>query len=55
LPYRKVLARFGFGRRVEALLLSEIYPFENYLVADGKPEVKIRKGRKSGKLAKQYL
>jgi len=25
LPYRKVFARFGFGRRVEALLLSQIY------------------------------
>jgi len=25
LPYRKVFARFGFGCRVEALLLSQIY------------------------------
>jgi hypothetical protein len=55
LPYRKVFARFGFGRRVEALLLSQIYPFENYLAADGKPDVKIRKGRKSGKPTKRYL
>ncbi|MEG4323666.1 MULTISPECIES: transposase [unclassified Microcoleus] len=55
LPYRKVFARFGFGRRVEALLLSQIYPFENYLNADGKPDVKIRKGRKSGKPTKRYL
>jgi Transposase len=54
LPYRKVFARFGFGRRVEALLLSQIYPFENYLV-DGKPDVKIRKGRKSGKPTKRHL
>ncbi|MEG4275175.1 MULTISPECIES: IS110 family transposase [unclassified Microcoleus] len=55
LPYRKVFARFGFGRRVEALLLSQIYPFENYLAADGKPDVKIRKGRKSGKPTKRHL
>ncbi len=55
LPYRKVFARFGFGRRVEALLLSQIYPFENYLAADGKPEIKIRKGRNSGKPTKRYL
>ena len=55
LPYRKVFARFGFGRRVEALLLSQIYPFENYLAADGKPDVKIRKGRNSGKPTKRYL
>ena len=55
LPYRKVFARFGFGRRVEALLLSQIYPFENYLAADGKLDIKIRKGRRSGKLTKRHL
>lgn len=54
LPYRKVFARFGFGQRVEALLLSQIFPLENYL-NDGKPDVKIRKGRKSGKPTKRYL
>ncbi|MEG4454392.1 IS110 family transposase [Microcoleus sp. N9_A1] len=55
LPYRKVFARFGFGRRVEALLLSQIYPFQNYLAANGKPDVKIRTGRKSGKPTKRHL
>jgi len=55
LPYRKVFARFGFGRRVEALLLSQIYPFENYLAADGKPDVKICNGRKSDKATKRHL
>jgi len=55
LPYRKVFARFGFGRRVEALLLSQLYPFENYLAADGKPDVNIRKGRRSGFPTKQHL
>jgi len=55
LSYRKVFARFGFGRRVEALLFSQIYPFENYLASDGKPDVKIRKGRKSGKPTKRHL
>jgi hypothetical protein len=55
LPYRKVFARFGFGRRVEALLLSQICPFENYLAPDGKPDVKIRNGRKSGKPTKRHL
>ena len=53
--YRKVFARFGFGQRVEALLLSQIYPIENYLAADGKPEIRIAKGRKSGKPTKRYL
>jgi hypothetical protein len=55
LPYRKVFARFGFGRRVEALLLSQIYPFENYLADDGKPEIKTRNGNKSGKPTKRHL
>ncbi len=55
LPYRKIFARFGFGRRVEALLLSQIYPLENYLAADGRPDVKIRTGRKSGKPTKRHL
>jgi transposase len=55
LPYRKVFACFGFGRRVEALLLSQIYPFENYLSADGKPDIKIRTGRRSGKPTKRHL
>ena len=54
LPYRKVFAEFGFGERVEALLLSQIYPLENYLV-DGKPEIRIRKGKNSGKPTKRHL
>lgn len=54
LPYRKVFAQFGFGERVEALILSQIYPLENYLV-DGKPEVKIRKNPATGKQTKRYL
>lgn len=54
-PYRKVFARFGFGERISALLLSQIYPFQNYLDESGKPEVKIRKGRKSGKPTKRHL
>lgn len=53
--YREVFVRFGFGDRVQALLLSQIYPFENYLDANGKPEVQIRTGRKSGKPTKRHL
>lgn len=49
-----MFAKFGFGLRVQSLLLSQIYPFENYLV-DGKPDIKIRKGRKSGKPTKRHL
>lgn len=52
--YRTVFKQFGFGDRVQAILLSQIYPLENYL-ENGKPIVKIRKGRKSGKPTKRYL
>jgi hypothetical protein len=52
--YRKVFARFGFGQRIEALLLSQIYPLQNYL-ANGEPEIKICNGRRSGKPTKRYL
>lgn len=39
-PYQKVFSQFGFGERVQALILSQIYPLENYLL-DGRPEVMI--------------
>ncbi|MCG9885572.1 MAG: transposase [Cyanobacteria bacterium] len=55
LPYRQVFADFGFGLRTEALILSQIYPLEAYLGPDGRPEVKIRKGRISGKPTKRRL
>lgn len=55
LKYRKVFARFGFGERIEALILSQIYPIENYFGADGKPEIKVLKGRVSGKPTKRHL
>lgn len=54
-PYRKAFANFGFGLRLEAVLISQIYPLQNYLGEDGKPEIKIRKGRKSGKGTKRHL
>ena len=54
-PYRRVFKEFGFGQRVESLLLSQIYPLENYLNADGQPEVKILKGRNSGNPTKRHL
>jgi Transposase len=55
-PYRKVFAAFGFGQRVEAILLSQIYPIENYL-KDGKPIIKISRARfsKKNKTSKKHL
>lgn len=54
-PYRKVFTKFGFGLRLQALLLSQIFPIENYFSEDGKPEVIIRKGKNSKKPTKRYL
>ncbi|BAZ69159.1 MAG: transposase [Pelatocladus maniniholoensis HA4357-MV3] len=54
-PYRQVFQKFGFGSRLSAVLLSQIYPIENYLDADGQPEVKICKGRVSKKPTKRHL
>lgn len=55
LPYRAVFRKFGFGQRVEAMILSQIFPIESYLGEDGKPVVKLRKGRNSGKPTARHL
>ncbi|MDF5706109.1 MAG: hypothetical protein PUP90_00175 [Nostoc sp. S4] len=39
----------------KAAIISHIYPLQDYLGADGQPEVKIRKGRRCGKGAKCHL
>ncbi|WP_242055721.1 MULTISPECIES: IS110 family transposase [Nostocales] len=53
--YREVFKLFGFGVRLEAIILSQIYPIQAYFGADGKPEIKIMKGRNSGKPTTRYL
>jgi hypothetical protein len=56
LPYRKVFRAFGFGQRIEAILLSQIFPIENYL--DGnKPIVRISRARFSlkNKTSKKHI
>lgn len=53
-PYTKVMKQFGFGQRIEAIILSQIFPLENFL-KDGQPDVRYRKGRNSGKPTKRNL
>ena len=53
--YQKVFNRFGFGQRIQGMLLSQIYPLENYLTPEGKPHVIYRRGRNSGNITKRYL
>jgi hypothetical protein len=42
--YRTVFKKFGFGLRMQSVIISQIYPIEGFLDADGKPEVKILNG-----------
>jgi transposase len=49
LPYRKVMATYGFGERIQALIISQIFPLENYLDADGLPIVLKSRGRNPNK------
>ena len=42
--YREVFQKFNLGDRLQAIILSQIFPLENYLGEDGKPIIKIRKG-----------
>ena len=54
-PYQQAFDRFGFGQRVQAILLSQIYPIENYLSDEGKPIVIFRRGKKENNITKRYL
>lgn len=53
--YRTVFKNFGFGDRLSSVIISQIYPIEGFLGADGKPEVRIRQGRNSKKPTKRHL
>ncbi|MTJ12210.1 IS110 family transposase [Anabaena sp. UHCC 0187] len=60
--YREIFQKFNFGdsealrrNRLQAIILSQIFPLQNYLGEDGKPIIKIRKGRKSGNPTKRHL
>ena len=53
--YSQVFNDFGFGQRIQGMLLSQIYPLENYLTPEGKPHVIYRRGRNSGNITKRYL
>jgi hypothetical protein len=53
--YRPVFDDFGFGSKTAAMILSQIYPFEDFLGNNGQPIVKLSKGRYSKKRTKKYL
>ena len=53
--YRKAFESFGFGLRLEAIILSQIYPLQKFLGEDGKPIVQFIKSRDSKKSTKRKL
>lgn len=53
--YRVAMKPFSFGLRCEAILLAQMYPLSKFMGADGLPEIKVAKGRNSGKKTKRYL
>jgi transposase len=53
LPYRKVFARFGFGVRTQGIILSQIFPIQNFFGEDNKPEIATTRGRNSKKATKK--
>ncbi|MCU0525171.1 MAG: hypothetical protein MUF72_10130 [Elainella sp. Prado103] len=52
-PYLRVLSRWGFGLRQQAILMTQIFPLEDFL-KDGKVEVRQRRSRKTGKKITQH-
>ncbi|WP_293343012.1 hypothetical protein [Microcoleus sp. CAWBG58] len=52
--YRRIFTKFGFGYQLQGYLLGAIYPIEDFL-KDGRPEVKLRKNRQTGKECKLKL
>ncbi len=54
-PYKKVFKKYGFGERAQAILISQIYPLENFLGSDRQPIVIKTKGKKSGKLTAKHI
>lgn len=55
LPYRKVMKKYGVGERVQALLISQIYPLENFLDENRQPIVITSTGKRSGKPTAKHI
>lgn len=54
-PYRAVLSLYGMGARVQSMLISQLYPIENFLNADGSVIVERSRGRISKKKTLKHL
>jgi transposase len=54
-PYRQVLTKWGMGERLQAMIISQIYPLENFLGSDKQPIVLTTKGKVSGKPTAKHI
>jgi transposase len=54
-PYRKILRVYGFGERAQAVIISQIYPLENFLDENKQPIVLVSKGKKSGTMTAKHI
>ena len=52
--YRRIFTKFGFGYQLQGYLLGAIYLIGDFL-KDGRPEIKLRKDRQTGKESKLKL
>lgn len=55
IPYREVMKRYGIGEKVQAMLISQIFPLDNFLDSDKQPIVVVTKGKVSGKPTAKHI
>ncbi len=53
--YRTVMKKYGMGERVQAMLISQIFPIDNFLDSDKQPIVVVTKGKVSGKPTAKHI
>jgi transposase len=53
--YRQVMKEYGIGERAQAMIISQIYPLENFLDEHKQPIVVTSRGKKSGLPTKKHL
>jgi transposase len=54
-PYRQVFKNYGMGEKVQAMIISQIYPIDNFLDAHNQPIVLTTKGKISGKPTAKHI
>jgi transposase len=53
--YRSALKKYGLGEKAEAMIISQIYPIENFLDENKQPIVLVTTGKKSGKPTAKHI